>query len=243
MDRQQLHRNWEAWATKNIGGGKDRIRIATDAAMREVLNGRSTQDAVAAARKSVSGTAPKPVRASQPAPAKATDRPRPGVITGRIVGLRQSMQPRYRSAPLTIWTFRVARTDASGRSLPLVPVEMRGRLSGQPNDGDVVEIQAHWTPGTTLRTNHIRDVTTGMTIRSRDLQSNPIVQLVKIIFILGFLAMFLAVAALMAQNVSKFQRSFSATTTVLVAYANGLDRRLQMGISPLQHSLRQVRQS
>jgi hypothetical protein len=54
-----------------------------------------------------------------------------------------------------------------GNRLPPVPVQMRGlRFNGTINEGDRVEIDQRWRRGEMLCPSRVRDLTTGVTVRS-----------------------------------------------------------------------------
>lgn len=196
-DEARTRRNWEAWATRAIGGGPERIRRATDAAMGVVLSGGSADAAMQAARKTAASGSVRPMSAHADAgPGRG--------LRGRVVGLRQSFEPRYRQASLLVTTFRLARTDAAGGALAPVPVELKGRLDSSINEGDLVEIPGTWRPGTTLRTTRLRNVTTGVTVKSHDINRNPFVRLFRLAMFAGVLAFFVFVISNIVGGWSRF---------------------------------------
>jgi hypothetical protein len=66
-----------------------------------------------------------------------------------------------------IWTFRVQRHDIHGNTLLPVIVEMSGtEFSGEPKDGDEVELVGQWQPGEILKTDQVFNVTAGITGRT-----------------------------------------------------------------------------
>jgi hypothetical protein len=53
MDQATTRQQWSDWAAHEIGGGEERVRIATDAALATLARGGGADEAVAAARASV----------------------------------------------------------------------------------------------------------------------------------------------------------------------------------------------
>lgn len=94
-------------------------------------------------------------------------------MRGSIVGEARGVQERQEGGssapqPSIIWSFRVERYDEAGNRLPPVPVEMRGiGFDGFIREGDRVEVSGTWREGRTIRTNWVRNLTTGAVVRAK----------------------------------------------------------------------------
>lgn len=109
-----------------------------------------------------------------------------GVLIGEVSGLtsRSEHDPDRGDGTSThlVWTFTLERFDDSGNRLPPVPVQLRGRsFDGALRDGDWVQVQAIWRPGTTVHVKEVLDLTTGALVRAH--RPSKIAQVVGIIVI------------------------------------------------------------
>jgi hypothetical protein len=95
-----------------------------------------------------------------------------GLVTGlttRVESIAGGGALNVASQQVTIWTFRVLATGASG-GLLVVPVELReyGAISGTLRNGDAVAIPGPWRRGQTLRPLAFDNASTGERITVRD---------------------------------------------------------------------------
>ena len=87
-----------------------------------------------------------------------------------------------------MWSFRVERFDEVGNRVALVPVELRGlKVEGSLSDGDRVRMTGRLRGGT-LRPKLVENLTTGATVRARDLPMPAIVAVITVmLLIVGFI--------------------------------------------------------
>jgi hypothetical protein len=112
------------------------------------------------------------------------------MLTGQVSGMQQRFeQDRNTNRPITIWSFRLERQDAQGAPLPRVAVEMRGEhFDGAIEPGDWVRVEEEWQPGTTLRTQHVTNLSSNTTITAKGVGSTRSAKLVGVLFGLFFVA-------------------------------------------------------
>ncbi|WP_155368019.1 hypothetical protein [Catellatospora vulcania] len=149
-------------------------------------------------------TAPRQAAAQQPAqqrPAAARTAPSGGGIgsdsSGVVNGLQQRQEMIGRTY-FTVWNFRLERTDAAGRGLPPIPVEMKGRyFNGAVANGDLVDIGRGFRPGKLVRTNKVHNVTAGIDVTAVGRQF----RVLRGVFIAIFLVIFVCIAALIISQI------------------------------------------
>lgn len=213
---------WQRYFEGQLTGTDAEVRAATDAAM-EAMRHRADVDGViqaglAAARHfRETGAAPRPATVAPPPAAPA---PPPAVVTPRtpnsyatpsaaagahpprkavgsassgiVSGLQQRQEMLGRTY-FTVWNFRLERTDEAGRSLPTIPVEMKGRyFHGAIANGDLVDIGRAFSPGKLVRTDQVRNVTVGVDVKAVGRQF----RVLRGVFIAIFLVIFLCVFGL-----------------------------------------------
>lgn len=121
-------------------------------------------------------------------PARQTD---PQVGTAYAVNVRSEAYGRDTGSE-TVLTFRLRRLDPSGRELPPVSVEMRGRiLTGTVTDGDLVRLPAPVTGGG-LQLKSVTNLTTGTAVSVR---ASQLPRWVGITFLVVFGVIFLGILA------------------------------------------------
>ena len=167
---------WRTYFEQIIVGTDAEIEAATDGAM-QAIRQRADQAGVVAAGRTAAAEfrangqrrqpAPPPLSPSQasfsyapqpsaPQPAARVTAPGSGVVSG--LQQRQEMVGR---SYFQVWNFRLERRDASGSTLPPVPVEVRARsIQGQITNGDLLEIPSSSRP---MR---LKNLTTGATVKA-----------------------------------------------------------------------------
>jgi hypothetical protein len=122
-------------------------------------------------------------------------------IVGRVVSFQETSEERE-GASKRVWDFRVEEVDDQGKTIRSTPVQMKAStFDGRISNGDAVEIElpAGWQPGTTLVTQSIRDITSGVSVHGRKTdalswsEASPAGRLgcvIFIVFIVGILAIF-----------------------------------------------------
>lgn len=105
------------------------------------------------------------------------------LLRGIVKGYQQRFEiERFHNKPKVVWTFRIDCYE-NGKLINTIPVQMAGdRFEGDINDGDEVEV-FRWQKGTVLKTDRVKNWTTGIEVRSSS--GNPLQLLGLLIFLLG----------------------------------------------------------
>jgi hypothetical protein len=94
-------------------------------------------------------------------------------------------------SPLSGNTFRLQRYDKTGSPLPPLPVEMRGHFKGSILLQDRVEVYGKWSyRKRTFLARRIRNLTTGLTVVKASSMGIPLVPLLQVVALLGFMMAF-----------------------------------------------------
>lgn len=127
---------------------------------------------------------PKPEPDLPPPPIVRNDR-RTQLLRGIVKGYQQRFEiERYHNKAKVVWTFRIECYE-NDELVNTIPVQMVGdRFEGDINDGDDVEV-FRWRKGTVLKTNRVKNWTTGIEVRS---SSGSAVQVFGLIIFLAGLA-------------------------------------------------------
>jgi hypothetical protein len=113
------------------------------------------------------------------------------MIKGQVSGFQTRFESGGRGPGLTVWSFRLDRLDKEGKPLPRVAVEMRGTsFEGAINQGDWVELDQDWKPGTTLHPKQVTNLTTNATVSSK----GAAVKALSKVFVALFFVVFVVVA-------------------------------------------------
>lgn len=148
------------------------------------IRGRANMDLVwADIERDLQAMFPKPV-VEKPAPPPIVRRDRPALLLRGIVkGYQQRFEiAGYNHKPKVVWTFRIECYE-NDELVNTIPVQMVGdRFEGDINDGDDVEV-FRWRKGTVLKTNRVKNWTTGIEVRSSSGSAAQVFGL--IIFLLG----------------------------------------------------------
>jgi hypothetical protein len=92
-----------------------------------------------------------------------------------IKGVVSGFQPRSEqigtgsgTRMLIVWDFRIERKDSTGQPMPRVAVEMRGTsFIGSISNGDVVEVNAAFSPGQVVEARQVRNLTSGAMVTAK----------------------------------------------------------------------------
>lgn len=195
MDQAGLKQQWLVWAEKNIGGSEARAEIATQAAISALGQGKSRDEAVAAARSAAadwktpseptlpdSRVADLHLPSGEPERVQVNPSPAPLIekhkefIRGRVSAMQQRQEIEgYHQMGRTkvptygiVWSFRLQPTGPDGNPPPPVAIEMRApSFLGSIGNGDEVEVEARdYAPGSILFPTEIRNLTTNSIVRA-----------------------------------------------------------------------------
>ena len=125
--------------------------------------------------------------------------PRPRSSAGVYVGVARAVklrtEPSKGKAPtLQVLNFRLDRFSDDGRPLPSIPVEMRRlHFHGSVNEGETVEVRGRWQPGDLLVVKRIQNISAGSPVIGKG-RPHPLLKLLAIVL---FLAVFVAIGALL----------------------------------------------
>jgi hypothetical protein len=176
-----LKQKWQSWVEKNVGGPEARVEIATKAAISALRQGKSSEEAAAAARQAAS------VWKELLVPlAAATPDPHGRLFRGRVAGMQQRQEMlsffwvgRGQGAPYSlVWDFRLERNAPDGTPLPPMAIELRSPghfffrstkgFEGSLLNGDQVEVDGrHYKPGRVLQVEQLRNLTSNSVVRIR----------------------------------------------------------------------------
>ena len=181
MDAAELKQQWQQWIQRNIGGPEGRHEVALQAAMNALGQGKSRDEAAAAARQAASTwEAQKVVVPATPTP--------PGLTRGHVTGLQQRQEVYGRmhtqwqgQTPYSlVWDFRLARSPSpDGQPQPPIGVEFRSPsggywgsttkgIVGSILNGDEVFVDTRdCKPGELLRVKEVWNLTTNSCVRVR----------------------------------------------------------------------------
>jgi hypothetical protein len=110
------------------------------------------------------------------------------VIKGQVSGFQTRFESAGRGPGTTVWSFRLDRHDKEGKPLPRVAVEMRGTsFDGAINQGDWVELDQDWKPGTTLRAKRLTNLTTNAVVSSKGAAIKAFSKALVVVFFVVFL--------------------------------------------------------